>query len=44
MGSLSAVSAYGIIFLDVLIMVMQFILNNTVLSFSYITVLQLLEQ
>lgn len=39
-----SLTAYGIIFLDVLIMAVQFILNDTVSSFNYSTPLQLLEQ
>lgn len=41
---LQSLTANGITFLNVLIMAMQFILNNTVSSFNYITVLQLLWQ
>lgn len=41
---LQSLTAYGITFLDVLIILMQFVLNNATSSFNYITVLQLLQQ
>lgn len=41
---LQSLTVYGITFLDVLIISMQFVLNNATSSFNYITVLQLLEQ